>query len=74
MNIQQARKPAAKVKVTGRPLWGQFEGIYPASREETQGDVVCGCIKAVPAVRATSARTRGVALAAKPLSSVKFPS
>jgi hypothetical protein len=21
MNIQQARKPAAKVKVTGRPLW-----------------------------------------------------
>ncbi len=44
---------------------GQFKGIAPAWTEEIQGDVVCEYFKALRVVRATSAGTRGVALAAK---------
>jgi hypothetical protein len=53
---------------------GQFKGIDPAWTKETQGDVVRGYFKAVRVVRATSAGTRGVALAAKTDLSVAAPS
>ena len=46
-------------------LAGQFKGIGPARTEETQGSILCGSSEALRAVRAASARTRGVsALAA----------
>jgi hypothetical protein len=65
MDIQQARKPVAKVEVTGRPMWqvSLMSSIQRGEKRVKRG--WARVFKAVRPVLATSAGTRGVALAAK---------
>jgi hypothetical protein len=65
MGIQQARKPVAKVEVTGRPLWQVSLKAWIQRGEKRVKRGWARVFKAVRPVRATSPGTRGVALAAK---------